>query len=805
MMTDLRFAFRQLLKSPGFTVVAVLALALGIGSNTAIFSVVNSVFLRPLPYQDPDRILVLRSTDQKLGLTRVFFSYTRYLSVREDHQDFSDVAIAAFNGFTVTGRGDARSLQGMQVSADYLRTLGVTPQLGRNFNESEDQPGGADVVMISQRFWKQEFNSDPGVLGQTLTISNRAHTIIGVLPPALSTFPTADIDLWVPRPKEVSYLFPSQIENGAFTFQVIARLRPGVTIQRARSHLDAIAASYRSEHPKNVDALSTIVAEPMLDDLVGEQGRTYAMLFAAVACVLLIACANVANLLLARFTNRRKEIALRFALGASRSQVIRQLLVESMLVAMAGAALGVLLARWSLDGILALGADLIPRAADVSIDPRALIFTLAAALATGLAMGILPALQASGVDVNDALKDASRGSSSSVHGRLRGGLLVGEISLSLILLIAAGLLLTSFARIQHVSAGFNPEGVLVAGLDVPPSKYPSGPKLVAFYNQLHERLQDLPGATSAALTDRVPLTGNIAPAPISIAGQPILPMGERATANRHLITPGLFRTLGVPVKQGRDFNERDTPDSPQVVIVNEAFVRKHFPNENPIGRTVITGMAQIPSEIVGVVGDIRATNLSSPPAPDYYLPALQRPEEFTSIVVRTEGDPAAMTGTVRAALADVDPDIPLLDPQPLTSLVERTMADRRLVMSLLGGFAALALVLASIGVYSVMACVVSQRTAEIGIRIALGASPTSVHRMVIAQGMKLAAIGIGIGTAAALAVTRLMQQALYEVQPHDPVIYVCLAALILGVAVLACWLPARRAMRIDPITALRSE
>lgn len=805
MITDVRFAFRQLAKSPGFTFVAVIALALGIGANTAIFSVINSVFLRPLPYTEPDSLVQLRSTDTEHNLVRVPFSYPRYLAFRDHQEVFSDFAFGAFNGFTVTGRGDPELVPGFHASASYLPALGVQPLFGRNFNDTEDRTGGAQVVMLSHRFWQQHFNSDRGVLGQSLTIDGRPHTIIAVLPPSLSSFPLVDIAFWIPRPEEVSYLVPAQLNNGAFSFNVLGRLKPGVSLERARSHLDVLAAAYRTQNPKHVDAPSQVVVQPLLEDLVGEQKNTYGLLFAAVGCILLIACANVANLLLARFTGRRKEIALRFALGASRGQVVRQLLIESMLVALAGGALGVLLANWSLAGVLAIGGDLIPRAVEIAIDPLALGFTLLAALLTGLVMGLLPAFHASGVDVNDALKDSTRGSSSPGHGRLRGGLLIGEIALSLILLIAAGLLLTSFARLQRVSAGFNPEGVFVGGLNIPDTKYPTEQQLVNFYNQLYERIRTLPGIKSAALTDRVPLTGNATVAPMAVVGQPILPMGERGSANRNLVTPGFFATIGIPLLKGRDFNERDTPTTPHVAIVNEAFVKHYFPGEDPIGRSLITGMGQIRSEVVGVVGDIRATDLNTPPAPEYYLPALQRPEGFTSIMIRTIADPSAITSTVRAALSEVDPDIPLLEPQPLTSMVARTVADRRLALTLLGAFAGLALVLASIGVYSVMACIVSQRTAEIGIRMALGATPQSVRSMVLVQGMRLAAVGIAVGVAVALAVTRLMQQALFEVQPHDPVIYLGLALLILAVAAAACWIPARRATRIDPIEALRSE
>jgi predicted permease len=804
MTTNLRYALRQLAKSPGFTLVAILALALGIGANVAIFSVVNSVLLRPLPYPEPDRIVRLASTvPDSAAFTRVGFSYPRYLAVKGQQQVFSDLAFSVFNAFTLTGRGDPVQIVGFHATANYLGVLGVQPLFGRTFTAAEDQPGGEPVVMISHAFWQRQFNGDRGALGQVLTLNGTPHTIVGVLPPALSAFPLNQVEVWVPRPAEVPYLVPSQLEGGGYFFQVLARLKPGVTLAQAQENMNVIAASYRNESTKRVDAPSNIELVPILEDTVGNQRRTYLLIFSAVACVLLIACANVANLLLARFAGRRKEIAVRFALGARRAQVVRQLVLESLLVACAGGAAGILLATWSVSALVAAGADLIPRAAEISIDPTVVAFTVGLSLLTGLAMGLIPAFQAATHDVSDALKESARGSSAADH-RLRSGLLVAEIALSLVLLIAAGLLLTSFARLQRVSPGFTPQGIFVGGVNIASGQYRDPQKLVAFYRQLYERLGAIPGVKSAALGDRVPLTGNTSPAPVAVAGRALLPIRERAMANRHLVTPNYFATLGIRLLAGRDFSERDTPSSPHVVIINEAFAKQHFPNENPLGRTLITGMGQIPSEIVGIVSDIRATNLNTPPAPDYYLPALQRPEQFTSILLRTEGDPAGLTSAVRAALSSVDPNLPLQNPQTLTVLIEQNVADRRLVMSLLAGFAALALVLASIGVYSVMAYVVSQRTAEIGIRMALGASPGDVQTMVLGQGMRLALLGVTLGLGAALAVTRLMQQALFEVQPHDPMIYGGVALIIFAVAALACWLPARRATKVDPLVALRA-
>jgi putative ABC transport system permease protein len=802
-MSGVRYAFRQLLRSPGFTLVAILGLALGIGANVAFFSVVNSVFLRPLPYREPDRLVRLRSTNEAQNLTRVGFSYSRYLAVQEQQQVFSELALSIGNPFTLTGRGDPEQIIGLLTSAALLPALGLQPAIGRNFSPAEDLPGGQHVVLISHAMWQQRFNRDPSVLGQTLTLDGAPYVIIGVLPEAATAFPLDQLQIWVPRPAEVPFLAPSQLNGGSFFFRAIARLRPGVSLTQAQEAMNIVAANYRAANPANVDAPSKINVVPLLDDAVGQQRESYLLLFGAVGCVLLIACANIANLVLARFAGRRREIAARFALGATRFDVIRQLVTESMLLAILGGAAGVLLAQWALAGLVALGADFIPRAAEIRIDPLALAFAVAVSLAAGLAIGLLPAWQAAGVNVQEALKEGGHGSVGS-GGRLRSGLLVAEVSLSLVLLIAVGLLLTSFARLQQVKPGFEPEGIFTAQLALPPTRYDHD-KLVAFYEQFYQRLSTLPGSTSAALTDRVPLTGGQGPTVVAIGGRPLPPLSERPFANRHLISPRYFATLGIPILAGRDFDERDSSRVPHVVIVNETFARRHFPGENPIGRTLVTGMAQLPSQIVGVVADVRSTSLNAPPDADYFLPALQRPEAFTNILVRTNVSPAAMLPVVREALRSVDPDLPLLQPQPLSARVARTVADRKVALMLLGGFAVLALVLASLGVYSVVAHFVTFRTSEIGLRMALGATPGVVMRMVLSHGRRLTLIGIVVGIAGALAVSRLLQQTLFEVDATNPLVYLALSVFLLLITECASWFPARRATRIDPAIALRAE
>jgi predicted permease len=803
MGSELRYAVRQLLKSPGFTAVAVVGLALGIGANVALFSVVNSVFLRPLPYNQPDRLVRLSSTHEAQQLRRVGFSYPRFQEVDARQQVFSDLALSGFNAFTWTGRGDPEQLIGLQASAALLPTLGLQPALGRNFSADEDRPGGEPVVLVGHELWQQRFNGDPGILGQAITLDGRPYTIIGVLPAAATAFPLNQVQIWVPRPSELPFLVPAQLNNGGYFFQTIARLRPGVSVQQAREAMNVVAAGYRAAHPANVDAQSDIEVIPLLDDAVGDERQSYLLLFGAVGCVLLIACANIANLLLARFAGRRREIAARFALGAERRDVVRQLVTESLLVAGLGGVLGVVLAQWTVRSLVAFGADLIPRALEIAIDPLALAFALVVTLLTGLAIGVLPALQAARVNVQEALKDASRGSTGGGR-RLRAGLLVAEVSLSLVLLIAAGLLVTSFARLQAVQPGFQPEGVFTAQLALPPQRY-SGDALVTFYERLFERLAALPTGSTAALTDRVPLTGGQTPAPVAVVGRPLPPMSERAQANRHLVSPRYFETLGIPLRVGRDFDERDNARMPHVAIINETFAQRHFPGEDPLGRTLVTGMGQRQAQIVGVAADVRSTGLNTPPEADYFLPALQRPETFTNILVRSTLAPAAMAPLVRDALRAVDPDLPLLQPDALSARIADTVANRKLALMLLASLAGLALVLACLGVYSVMAHLVAFRTSEIGIRMALGASPGAVMRLVLGHGRKLTLLGIGLGIAASLAVSRLMRQTLFEVDAADPAIYVGLSVLLLLVAESASWFPARRATRIDPVIALRGE
>jgi putative ABC transport system permease protein len=803
-METIRFALRSLRQSPGFTIVAVLALALGIGANSAIFSIINAIFLRPLPYANPEQIVQVTSTEADRNLDRIQMSWPRLQAVRERQDVFSEMSISSGTAFTVTGRGDAEQVQGLIVSANYFPLLGVQPLQGRNFLAEEDKAGGPPVAMLSYGYWQAHYAGKADAIGQSITIDGRPHTIIGVLPKSLSGFPLNQTALFTTRPYESPFLTQQQIDDGGFFFNVLARLKPGVTLEQARSAMDVIASGYAQAHPSHVDAKSKITVGYLLDDLVGGQRQNYAILFAAVAAVLLIACANVANLVLARFSRRRKEIGIRFALGARRGHIVAQFLTESVLLSLAGGVLGLLLAALSLRLLVTTGHDFIPRVDDISLDATVLMFTLGVAVVAGLILGIVPALQASQHVVNDALKESSRESTADrSRNRFRSTLLIGEVAASFVLLIATGLLISSFVRIQGVKPGFNPDGVFAGFIVVPPAQYPARTDVtVNFYKRLYERLQQIPGAKSVALSDNPPLSGNNGPSPYAVIGRPVPPPAEQPLAIRHLISPNRFATLGIPVKLGRDFDERDTPTSPAAVIINETMAKKLFGDENPIGRKLVSGMAQWQQEIVGVVADTHTQDLTNAPVPEMYYPLFQRPENFTGILIRTDGDPTALTASVRAAVRDVDAGIPVTNPGTLQRFVDQSMADRELTMSLLIVFAALALVLASLGVYSVMAYSVAQRSGEIGIRMALGARAADVQRMVIGQGMKLTAVGVVIGLALALAVTRMMTALLFEVGAADPLIYLAIIALLAAVAASACWLPSRRAARVDPMQAL---
>lgn len=799
-------ATRQLFRSPGFAAVAGLALALGIGSTTTIFSIVRAVFLRGLPYTDPASLVQLGSSVPEQGITGGLFSYPRFEVVRERQTVFSSMSYAAFTAFTLTSaQGEPEQVQAMQTAHDYWPLLGISPAIGRGFTIDEDRPGGADVVLLSHGLWQRRFGSRQDILGQPVNLDGRPHVVVGVMPRAASQFPMNQVELWTPRPQEVSFLVRQQIDGGGFFFNVIARLKPGVTIEAARAQVSEIARGYVTSHPTNADVKATADVNPMLDALVNDQRQTYLVLFAAVSCLLLIASANVANLSLARYAARRKQIAIRFALGASRHQVTKEMIAENIVLALLGGILGIAIAGSSLGVVKQWAGNRIPRVDEISLDLPVLLFSLGVCLVTGLVLGLLPAWQAAKPDLTDALKEGGRDTSGGRKATsARSALLVAEVATSFVLLVSAALLVSSFVRIQRVDPRFTTDGVLLAGVQPPSGRYPDRSEALAqFYAQLLERSRALPGVAAAAIADSPPLAG-AGQSPYAVIGSPIPPIGQQPVALRHIVSEGFFDLIGVNVTRGRDFNAADTRMSPPVIIINETMAKQAFQGRDPIGQQLVTGMLQRQAEVVGVVSDTRSVDLTATPVAEMFYPVLQRPENFSNILVKTKGDRQSVLGSLRQALAQVDSEIPLTNPTTYQTIVEQNTTVRRMIMTLLSVFAGIALFLAMFGVYSVMAYAVGQRTSEIGVRMAMGALPKQVRGMVVKQGLRLAGLGIVLGIAGALLVTRAMQSLLFETPTADPLIYSGVALFLSGIAALAGWIPARRAASVDPLVALRT-
>jgi predicted permease len=804
-MNRLLFSGRQLLRAPGFLALATLALALGIGSTTTIFSIVRAVFLRALPYSEPETLVQLTSSVPERQIENAGFSWPRYEAVRERQTAFSAMSYAIGSAFTLTGGDEPEQIIGQRAAHDFLPLLGLQPVLGRGFTADEDRPGGADVALLSHGLWERRYGARPDVLGETMILDGRPHTIIGVMPRRANLFPMAQVAIWTPRPQDVPFLVRRQIDGGGFFFTALARLKPGTSLEKARAEVRDIALAYAAANPTNVDTKAMAHVNPMLDNLVGDQRQTYLLLFAAVACLLLIASANVANLALARYAARRRQIAIRCAIGAGRRHVIAEMVSENLVLALIGGGLGLVLAAGALELVKSWAADQIPRAEEISLDPMVLLFSLGVSVLTGLALSLIPAWQLSKPDIVDVLKDGGREvAAGRHHSRMRSTLLVAEVAVSFVLLVAAGLLVASFAKLQAVDPKFSYEGILVGNVQAPQNRYPDGSEaLVQFYTRLLDRMRQIPGVTAAAIHDSPPLTG-AGPAPYAVVGQSIPPIGQQPMALRHIVSPGAFDLLGVRVVRGRDFDENDVLGKPAFIIINEAMAKQAFPNADPIGQEVLTGMLQRKAQIIGVVSDTQTVDLATPPVAEMYHPVLQRPENFTSLMVKAAGgDPMLLLGALRAALAEVDPNIPITNPDRYATLVDENLAVQRMIMTLLSSFAMVALLLAVLGVYSVMTYSVGQRMGEIGVRMALGARPSQVQGMVVKQGLALTGIGMGIGVVGALLVTRAMRELLFETAAADPVIYLGIAVVFSVIAVLATWIPARRAAKVDPLIVLR--
>ena len=804
-MRDIRYAFRQLLRQPGFTILAVVALALGIGANTVLFSAINTLFLRPLSYPEPQQLARVWGSFPERGLDRANVSWPRFQAWRDQQQSFVEFSAQSFTGFTLTGRGDPENLNGVRVTENFFRALGVQPLFGRVFNPDEDKPGGANVAVLTHTFWQKRFGGDKSILGQSITLNGVPFTIIGVMSPSLK-FPFIQSQVFLPRVFEQEGLPPDIIERGTGFLTILARLKPGVTVKQAEEQMRVVDRRYQTAQPDKVDAKAGMSVVSLHEDLVGRQRPMLLTLFAAVGCVLLVGCANVANLLLARFTGRRKEIAIRTALGATRARIVFQFLTEAVLTATIAGVLGVLLSIWGLDLLKKLVENFLPRSREISLDVNVLLFAVGLSLITGIVLGLVPALHASRSDPIESLKDSSRGSTGRQAGRLRAGLLIAEVALSLVLVVGAVLLVDSFRRLQNVDPGFRSQGVTTFFVGLPPASYPDEERQALFFQNALEKIKALPGITQAAAGSNLPASDNgNTRSPAAVEGRPLPPVSDRSLAVRSTITPDFFGTLGIPIKQGRDFNWKDRPGSPLVVIINETMAKKLFPGENPVGRRLITGIASIPREIVGVSGDVRAENLSLPPGLEMYYPSAQIDGAFMSVVARSERPTSSLRSELIGAVHSLDPGLPIDQVQSYSELLSAASADRRLSMYLLGGFAGLALALAGMGIYSVIAYGVAQRTNEFGIRFALGAAARDVIGLVMKEGLRLSVVGLVVGLGLSLAVTRLMQRLLFEVSPRDPWLYSGVALFICGIAALACLVPALRATRIDPMQALRTE
>ncbi len=811
---DLSYGLRTLLKHPGFTAVAVLSLAIGIGTNSAIFSVINALLLRPLPYRDAERLVILWNRSPGLNVEQDWFSPGQYLDVKTQNQVFEATAVTIGASFNLTGQGGPEHVDGARVSSSFFPLFAAQPSLGRVLLPEEDEPGKAAVVILGHGFWQRRFGSDPGVIGKTLILSGNNFTIVGVLSPGFAidhqVMPAVNAieraDLFLPLPMGES----ARTNRGNEDFNIFGKLKPGISVTQAQADMDVIAGRMRQQYPESYPPHGrlTISVVPLLEQVVGDIGHALPVLFGAVGFVLLIACANVANLLLARAAVRQKEIAIRAAVGASRLRIVRQLLTESVVLALGGGLLGIVIAWMVVKSLRVFGPENIPRLHEVGVDGRVITFTCLIALLTGVLFGLAPALRASRVDLNETLKEGGRsaGASGRGHHRLRELLVVSEVALSLVLLIGAGLLIRSYQRILSSHPGFDPHNVLALRLSLPAAKYAKPENITAFFQSASERILSLPGVEGVATTYSLPMsTVAFAWEPITIEGYIPKAAQDVIISNVRIVSPSYFRTMRLPLVKGRYFDERDKKGEPETVIVDEALAQRFWPNEDPIGRRLQRGKSGVWRTVVGVISDAKQFSSEKEPPISVYYSAEQVTPRNMYLVARTTPDPAQLTTAIIKEIQAVDPEMPVFDVGSMEQRLYDFLARRRLTMFLLGVFAVIATLLAAIGIYGVMAYAVNQRTHEIGIRVALGARPRDVLSLVIKRGMSLTLIGTVIGLLTAFGLTRLLANLLYGVSATDPLTFVGVAALLVGVALLACSIPARRAAKVDPLQALRHE
>jgi predicted permease len=816
---DIRYALRAFAKNPGFTLAAILSLAIGIGANTSIFSVANALLLRPLPYKNADRLVIFWNRSPGLNITEDWFSPAQYLDIKGENQGFEQVAIAIGGNFNLTGEGEPERVGVTRVSSNLLPILGVSAARGRLFVPEEDSPGTAATAVLTDGMWARRYGRDPKVLGKSVTINGQPYEVVGILPQSF-TLPrevlplldgTEQTEIFLPLPLAAS---AAQIRTNE-DYNIVGKLKPGVTVAQAQTEMDTLTARLRRDYPENYPPNGglTFSIVPLLEQVVGNVRPALLVLLGSVGFVLLIACANVANLLLARAVGRQQEIAVRTALGASRSRIVRQLLTESVLLALGGGALAILICLWSVRWIHVLGTKSIPRLQDVGIDGRVLLFTMLLSVGSGILFGLVPALRVSRLDLNSTLKDASRGSAGTRavwgHGNnVRRLLVVTELALSVVLLIGAGLLVRSFARLQNVSSGFNAQNVLTFDLTMTGKKYGDKQAILNTYRQLWDRLEHVPGVSASGGVTSLPLSQAYAWTPITVEGRMPLPGEKFLNADERVVGGHYFEAMGIPLRKGRFFNEQDDASKPGAVLVDEYMAKQIWPGQDPIGKRI--HIVELTSDdpwqtVVGVVGRVKQDTLDSDPRIAFYLPQTQYPTRFTTVALRSRSDPSGVLIAVKNELRNLDADLPMYDVRTMQQRVDESLARRRFSMMLLAVFAVVALALATIGIYGVMAYLVNQGTREIGIRIALGATQRNILSLVVQQGMALALAGVAIGLIGAFLLTRLIRSLLFGVAATDPVTFVGIALLLGLVALLASYLPARRAARVDPLVALRYE
>jgi putative ABC transport system permease protein len=805
MMSDLRYAIRTLIKSPGFTAIAVLTIGLGIGANTAIFSVVNTVLLRPLPYPHPERLMMVWVSNPRQGFDKDVTSYPTFGDWRNQSRSFERIAAYFGASVSLTGAGDPAQLRVARVTPSFFSTLNVQPALGRWFTEQDAAAGHERVVILDHGLWQGRFGSDPAIVGRTIQLSGRPCEVVGVMPEGFR-YPD-DSTLWLPLAPVGPYK-EIMDSRGSYWLTVIGRLRADSTQAAAQAEMDLIARQLEAQHP-DTNGGQGVRLTPLHDEIVGDVRRVLLVLFGAVGCVLLIACANVANLLLTRAAGRQKELAIRAALGARRARLVRQLLMESLVLALAGAAGGLLLATWGIAALRQIAPTNIPRLASVTIDVPVLFFTLGIAVATGVIFGVAPAWRGASANGSETLKEGGRsGGEGSRARRVRHVLAVTEVAVALVLLVGAGLLARSLAVIAKTDLGFNPRNVLAVSIELPRQKYEDS-KVIQFYEQMVDRTSTLPGVRSVGAGSSVLLGALPRSAMLSVEGRPAPRNAINIPVPFDTVTDGYFGTLEIPLTRGRLFGPEDTEAAPPRVLVNEAFVRRFFPSEDPIGKRVTFDNPQSADvrwlTIIGAVADTRRGGIGRPPWAELYFPLTQSADPRLTVLVRTAGDPILMARAVQQQVWAIDPAQPVASIRTLEELLARGQANRRFTTLMLGVFAAVALLLAAVGIYGVIAYSTAQRVHEIGVRMALGATRADVLRMVLRDGVRIGALGAVIGIAAAAAASRVLAGLLFGVSAHDPLTFVALPAGLLAVAVLASWIPARRALAVDPMSALRGE